>query len=407
MIGKWHLGLNWARRGATAVVTDDRSDGEATAGANAAAVAAAKAAAIDYTKPFGGGPIAVGFQEFLGISASLDMPPYAWLRDDHVETAQPLQAIAGSKAPAMWRAGLAAAGFAHVDVLPREAQEAVRYIERQDEKQPFFLYLALTAPHTPIVPDQDFSGRTHTTAYGDFCAQVDDTVGRVLAALAARHLDENTLVIFTADNGCSPSANFAELEKFHHDPQAGLRGEEADIYEGGHRVPFLVRWPGRVAAGRRSPALIYQGDLLATCAQIVGATLPDNAGEDSVSLLPVLVGETRAAPVHDALVHHSINGSFAIRQGDWKLCLCPDSGGWSDPRPGKAPPGSPPFQLFNLKDDPAERVNLYAAHPDVVQRLGRQLVQLIIRGRSTPGAPQKNTGRATWPELAWMSQFAP
>jgi len=404
MIGKWHLGLNWVRAGKSAAMTDDPSDGEAATGANAAA---AKAAAIDYTKPFGGGPIAIGFQEFFGISASLDMPPYAWLRGDRVDSTKPLQSIGGSKAPAMWRAGLAAEGFAHVDVLPREAQEAISYLDKQDGKKPFFLYLALTAPHTPIVPHRDFSGRTHTTAYGDFCAQVDDTVGRVMAALAARQLDENTLVIFTADNGCSPAANFAELEKFHHDPSAGLRGEKADIYEGGHRVPFLVRWPGHVAAGRSSSEVIYQGDLLATCATLVDAKLPDAAGEDSVSVLSVLTGESAGTPLHDALVHHSINGSFAIRQGDWKLCLCPDSGGWSDPKPGKAPAGSPPFQLFNLKDDPAEETNLFAAHPEIVQKLGAQLARIIASGRSTPGAPQKNTGPATWPEVAWMNQFTP
>ncbi len=407
MIGKWHLGLNWVRQGkGAAVASDDPSDGEAP-GRNAATVAAAKAAAIDYTKPFGGGPIAIGFQSFLGISASLDMPPYAWLRDDHLDRSQPLQTMGGSKLPAMWRAGLAEPGFAHVEVLPREADEAVAYIAKQDAKQPFFLYLALTAPHTPIVPDQKFSGRTHTTEYGDFCAQVDDTVGQVLAALAARHLEENTLVIFTADNGCSPSADFPALEKLHHDPQAGLRGEKADIYEGGHRVPFLVRWPRHVAAGSRSAEPIYQGDLLATCAALVDAKLPDNAGEDSVSILSVLEGEKRRGPLHDALVHHSINGSFAIREGDWKLCLCPDSGGWSDPKPGQAPAGSPPFQLFNLHDDPAESKNLYADHAAVVQRLATQLARIIANGRSTPGAPQKNTGPAMWPGIAWTRQFTP
>ena len=401
MIGKWHLGLDWARSGSgVAVATDDPTDGEPSRGA------ATKAAepAVDYTKPFGGGPVACGFQYFFGISASLDMPPYTWLRGDRVD-ALPRQTIKGSPLPAMWRAGPIAEGFAHVDVLPREAAEAVGYIEKQNAKQPFFLYLALTAPHTPIVPEKEFSGRTGTTAYGDFCAQVDGAVGKVLAALAARHLEENTLVIFTADNGCSPSANFAELQKFHHDPQAGCRGEKADIYEGGHHVPFLVRWPAVVQRGRVSDQVICQVDLLATCAGIVAAALPDTAGEDSVNLLPLLAGETVRGPLHEAVVHHSINGSFAIRQGPWKLCLCPDSGGWSDPKPGKAPAGSPPFQLFNLRDDPAETKNLYSAHPEIVQQLGGLLKRYVARGRSTPGVPQQNTGRATWPAVSWMSQF--
>jgi arylsulfatase A-like enzyme len=230
-------------------------------------------------------------------------------------------------------------------------------------------------------------------------------VGRVLTTLSARGLDENTIVIFTADNGCSPSANFAQLATFHHDPRVGRRGAKADIYEGGHRVPFIVRWPAGVPANRTSTEVICLGDLMATCASLVQAKLPDNAGEDSVSLLPALRGETLSAPLHEAVVHHSINGSFAIRQGPWKLCLCADSGGWSAPLPGKAPAGAPPFQLFNLDDDPAEKTNLYAAHPEIVQRLGLLLKSYVLNGRSTPGAPQKNTGGNDWPELAWMNAF--
>jgi arylsulfatase A len=399
MIGKWHLGLNWSRADGKAAA-DDPLDGEA-----AGRAAAKEASGVDYTKPFGGGPIACGFESFFGISASLDMPPYAWLRNDRLEMPSTLRPIAASKDYAMWRAGLEADGFTHQDALPREAREAVDYINRQDAQAPFFLYLALTAPHTPIVPTPQFAGRTKTTEYGDFCVQVDAVVGQVLDALAARGLERNTLVIFTADNGCSPSANFKELAKFNHDPQAGLRGEKADIYEGGHRIPFLVRWPGHVPAAAQSVELIYQGDLLATCADLLGMKLPDNAGEDSASLVAVMTARRGAAPVHAALVHHSINGSFAIREGPWKLCLCADSGGWSEPLPGKAPPGSPPFQLFNLETDPAEKTNLYASHPEIVDRLGRLLKSYVLSGRSTPGSPQSNSGGNEWRELAWMKSF--
>jgi arylsulfatase A-like enzyme len=400
MIGKWHLGLDWAKsENISARGADDPSDGEARGRT------AQKEPEVDFSKPFGGGPTTFGFDSFFGISASLDMPPYVWLRNDRVDASLPLHSIKGSQGAAMWRAGLAAEGFAHIDVLPREAEEAERYLAARDRTKPFFLYLALTAPHTPIVPDKNFVDRTHTTAYGDFCAQVDSVVGRVLTTLSARGLDENTIVIFTADNGCSPSANFAQLATFHHDPRVGRRGAKADIYEGGHRVPFIVRWPAGVPANRTSTEVICLGDLMATCASLVQAKLPDNAGEDSVSLLPALRGETLSAPLHEAVVHHSINGSFAIRQGPWKLCLCADSGGWSAPLPGKAPAGAPPFQLFNLDDDPAEKTNLYAAHPEIVQRLGLLLKSYVLNGRSTPGAPQKNTGGNDWPELAWMNAF--
>ncbi len=401
MIGKWHLGFEWAhQQPGSGPEQFDPADDEP--GRRPPENNPAFARSIDYQKPFTRGPVAEGFQSFFGISASLDMEPYVWLRDDHVVTA-PTKQIAASKLPAMWRAGPISDDFAHVDVLPALTDEAVGYLARQDGRKPFFLYLALAAPHTPIVPAKDFTGRTHTTPYGDFCVQVDDTVGRVLRALEEHHLDKNTLVIFAADNGCSPSANLPQLKEIHHDPQAGLRGAKADIYEGGHRIPFIARWPGHIAAGAKSDALACQIDFMATCAQLLGVAVPENAAEDSVGLLPVLNGSR--AQVRETLVNHSINGSFAIRQGPWKLCLCPDSGGWSAPLPGKAPAGSPPFQLFNLERDPAETTNLYAEHPEIVQQLGELLKKQVLAGRSTAGANQSNTGGNDWPQLGWMKQF--
>lgn len=401
MIGKWHLGFDWAHKEPGAPLTElDAYDGEP--GKKPAENNPTYAHHIDYQKPFKRGPIDEGFESYFGISASLDMAPYLWLRDDHVENL-PTRIVAGSKLPAMWRAGPVSDDFTHVGVNPRLTSEAVKYLGRQDGKKPFFLYLALAAPHTPIVPSPDFAGRTKTTPYGDFCAEVDDTVGQVLRVLEARHLTQKTIVIFAADNGCSPAANFAELKAVHHDSQPGLRGAKADIYEGGHRIPFIVRWPGKVAAGSTSDALVCQIDLLATCAQLLSVPLPENAAEDSVSLLPILTG---AKPqVRDSLVNHSVNGSFAIRKGPWKLCLTPDSGGWSDPKPGQAPAGSPPFQLFNLAQDPAETNNLYTQHPELVQELGALLKQQILNGRSTPGPVQSNTGGNDWPHVAWMKQF--
>jgi arylsulfatase A-like enzyme len=401
MIGKWHLGLDWAREHPLPESADlDPSDGENNG--RAPENNPQLALGIDYRKPFKRGPIDSGFDSFFGISASLDMSPYVWLRGDRI-VAPPTRDIAASKLPAMWRAGPIADNFAHVDVLPSLAREAVSELAHRDDGKPFFLYLALAAPHTPIIPSPDFAGRSHTTPYGDFCLQVDDAVGQVLRALEEHHLDQNTLVIFAADNGCSPAANLAQLREFHHDPQIGLRGAKADIYEGGHRIPFLVRWPGRIPAGSTSDALVCEMDFLATCAQLLSVTLPDNAAEDSVSFLSVLTrGEARG---RTSLVHHSVNGSFAIRQGAWKLCLCPDSGGWSDPKPGQAPAGSPPFQLFNLESDPAEKTNVYTEHRDIAEQLGELLKSQILAGRSTPGAPQANTGGNEWPQVAWMKEF--
>lgn len=382
MIGKWHLGLDWVQTG------PEPTD-------------------VDWSKPFAGGPTAHGFDSFFGISASLDMPPYVYLDDDRV-AAVPVGTIGESPVPAMWRAGAISPDFRHEDVLLRFTEKAVSYIAgraaAQDDR-PFFLYIALAAPHTPIVPTPQFDGVSGTTPYGDFVLQTDDAVGQILAALDAHELADDTIVIFTADNGFAPAANLGELRALDHDPSAGFRGHKADLYEGGHRVPFIARWPGRTPAGARDNHLIGQIDLLATCAELLGATLPESAGEDSVSMLPLLRGAATTA-ARKALVNHSVNGSFAIRMGKWKLCLCPGSGGWSYPRPDRDDTsGMPKYQLYDLETDPAEKNNLILEHRDIAQRMGGLLCDYIERGRSTPGAPQPYQ-TIDWPQIDWMRDFA-
>ena len=251
----------------------------------------------------------------------------------------------------------------------------------------------MPAPHTPILPTEEFQGKSGTNEYGDFVLQVDWTVGQVMKALKRNGLEENTLIIFTSDNGCSNKADFEELAQFDHDPSYVFRGHKADIFEGGHRIPFITRWPARIAAGAECADTICLTDLMATAAEITGDILPDNAAEDSVSFLPNLLG-TATAPVREATVHHSINGSFSIRQGKWKLELCPGSGGWSDPKPkSKAAKQLPAVQLYDLSSDVGETTNLQAKHPDVVKRLTALLQDYVDRGRSTPGTPQKNNGQ--------------
>ncbi|MFZ5833727.1 MAG: sulfatase-like hydrolase/transferase, partial [Planctomycetota bacterium] len=268
----------------------------------------------------------------------------------------------------------------------------VRYIKDRAATapgQPFFLYLPLNSPHTPIEPNKEFQGRSGINAYADFTMQTDAAVGEVLAALAETGAAANTLVLFTSDNGCSPSANYEELEAHGHNPSYHFRGTKADIFEGGHRVPFVARWPGRVQPGSQCDAAICLTDLMATCAEIIGQPLPPEAGEDSASLVGLLSGKNQA--LREATVHHSINGSFAIRQGPWKLILCPDSGGWSQPRPGsQQAAGLPPVQLYNLAEDVGEKNNLEAQHPEIVARLRALLDRYVSEGRSTPGATQKN-----------------
>ena len=278
-----------------------------------------------------------------------------------------------------------------IDMLPRLGARAVSHLaDCAKSDVPFFLYLPLTSPHTPIVPSATWQGKSGIGDYADFVMQTDAIVGEVLAALDQHGLAENTLVFFTSDNGCSPAAKTAQLEKSGHFASAGFRGYKADIWEGGHRVPFFVRWPGKIAAGSQSPQTICHADLLATCAAILDAKLPNNAAEDSVSLLPALLGEAKA-PLHEHVVHHSISGRFAIRQGNWKLALCPGSGGWGKPGDADAAKkGLPAVQLYDLSTDPAETTNLHDKHPEVVQRLTKLLYDIITNGRSTPGAAQKN-----------------
>ncbi|MGC8642813.1 MAG: sulfatase family protein [Isosphaeraceae bacterium] len=368
-IGKWHLGLNWQlKEGGIAQGDQD-------------------AWKVDYARPYKSGPNSVGFDEFLGISASLDIPPYVFLENDHATEIPTVEK--------KWiRTGPAARDFEAQGVLPRLTERAVAFIERQAPRfrggTPFFLYLAFSAPHTPIVPTKAWQGRSRINPYADFVMQTDAAVGQVIDALEKNGLASDTLLFVTSDNGCSPMADLATLKAHSHDPSAGFRGYKADIYEGGHRIPLLVRWPGHVLPGTMSDQLVGLTDLMATCAGAVGTTLPDDAAEDSVSFLPVLRGQ-QGSRLRESLVNHSINGSFAIRQGRWKLALCPGSGGWSFPRPGiDDVSGLPDVQLFDLAADRAETTNVQADHPEVVARLSAVLDDLVARGRSTPGPERKN-----------------
>jgi arylsulfatase A-like enzyme len=289
-----------------------------------------------------------------------------------------------------------------IAMLPRLGQRAVNYIadHAADAKtgKPFFLYLPLTSPHTPIVPTPEWQGRSGFGDYGDFVMQTDAVVGEVLAAIEQHGLTDSTLVIFTSDNGCSPAAGTGRLEQQGHFASAGFRGYKSDIWEGGHRTPFFVRWPGKVNPGSRCAQLICHTDLRATCAEILGAKLPGGAGEDSVSILPALLG-TEEAPLREAVVHHSINGLFAVRQGQWKLELCPGSGGWGRPDDAAAKKqGLPDCQLYDISSDTAETKNVQADHPDVVTRLTKLLETYVANGRSTPGAKQSNDARILFSE---------
>lgn len=379
-IGKWHLGMDWALKPDTEPFQDRIEKGPE--GWN-----------VDFTQPIANGPNAVGFDYYFGIAASLDMVPYTYIENDRVtvlptiDNAYPM--MLGKDR--MTRRGPAAAEFDAMDVLPDLTDKAIEYIGRQaSTAKPFFLYLPLASPHTPIVPSPEWQGKSGINPYADFVMQTDHCVGRVLDALQENKVAGNTLVIFTSDNGCSPQADYPVLAEKNHDPSYIYRGHKADIWEGGHRVPFIVRWPGKVKPDTTSDQLVSLVDFQATCADIVDAKLPANAAEDSVSLLPILLGKA-SKPVREALVHHSINGKFSIRQGRWKLELCPGSGGWSAPRDAQAvKQGLPAVQLYDMEADPVEEKNVEDEHPEVVKRLTALLQRHVGQGRSTPGEPQVN-----------------
>ena len=348
-VGKWHLGLG----------TEEKTD---------------------YSKPLHPCPNDHGFNYFFGIPASLDMAPYLFIENDRA-TQQPSDETPGKNEPrgVFWREGPIAPSFKMEQILPTITSKAVNFIRtRAQASKPFFLYLPLTGPHTPWVPLSEFKGKSKAGIYGDFVAQVDNVLGQILRALEQTGAAKNTLLIFTSDNGAHWTPE--DKEKFpKHRANADWRGQKADIHDAGHRIPFLVRWPGKVQPNSVTNETCCLIDLLATVSDLHNVPLPREAGEDSFSILPVLRGGKTIRP---AVVHHSADGLFAIRQGEWKLIAGRGSGGFTLPKKIDPKPGEPEGELYNLTKDPTEADNLYLKHPDVVKRLMDLLNQYKTEGRS-------------------------
>lgn len=282
-----------------------------------------------------------------------------------------------------------------VEMLPLLTQKAVEYIngrgKSKHNKEPFFLYVPLSSPHGPIVPSKKWKGKSGINIFGDFVMQTDWTVGEILSALVRNNLYDNTIVIFSSDNGTSKIANFKELEKAGHYSTAKSRGSKTDIWDGGHRVPFIVRWPnGKVEPNSKSDQLICLTDFMATSADILNVKLPKNTSEDGVSFLPALYHEEIVSS-REAVVHHSVDGNFAIRKGKWKLIFCEGSGGWTAPNNKAAiQQNLPSIQLYNIESDFAETQNLYKEYPEIVNELTDLMHTYIKNGRSTKGKKLKN-----------------
>ncbi len=379
-IGKWHLGWHWAQKGG----------GSTT-----------KLKDIDFSRPTTGGPTARGFDYYYGDDVP-NWPPFVWIENDTTQGIPDTQLTF----PKHYYSnnGIGAQGWTLEQVLPEITNRCVDYIHAHaPTKDPFFLYFPMTSPHTPISPSKAFQGKSGISAYADLLMQTDWCVGQVLKALDDTHVADNTLVVFTTDNGTSPKCDFDQLRAHNTDLQHHWRGMKADAFEGGHRVPFIVRWPGKITPGTKSDQTISLVDIMATCADAAGLTLPDTAAEDSVNLMPVLKGERVEGPLHDAVICHSAAGVFVVRKGKWKLQFSAGSGGWSLPKDKEAlKQGLPKWQLYNLATDPKETENLINKHPEVIKGLTAILRGFIEKGRSTPGTPQKNHDGAIWWEgLPW------
>jgi arylsulfatase A-like enzyme len=376
VIGKWHLGMDWASEDDAAL----KADGVG--------------AIID--APIENGPNALGFDYYFGISASLNMSPHAYIENDrmlgelvHMGTPEEIKA-----------AGLTGAKIGWVDKAFRQDQvmttffdkslDWIRQRQTENPDQPFFLYLPLNAPHSPIVPREEFKGRSGLSPHGDFVMEVDHQVGRLLEQLDKLGVAEDTLVIFTADNGVSPMAKLDRMQAQGHYSSGIYRGLKGTLYEGGHREPFLVRWPAVVEAGTLSDRLLSTTDLFATLAELAGQDLAPDVGEDSVSFLPTLHSEIQ--PERNAVVYHSDAGFYAISDGRWKLILHEAGGSRRvNPKAADDPVQNPgEVQLFDMQADPSERVNLAAESTDRVQYMARLLDRYIRDGRSTPGQVQQN-----------------
>lgn len=398
-VGKWHLGMDWQTRGdyrqpATYFEGDNSPEGMMNG--------------IDYTAPVKNGPNDVGFDYFYGMPASLDQPPFVHMENDRAVT-RPVEMIGVKNLhrydPSQQfdvEYGPAEPGFDPRAITPEMDAKVLDLVRGYAaEKTPFFLYYACPAVHGPLVPTREYQGKSGLNAYADFVLQVDGFVGRLDALLTETGLRENTILIFTSDNGCSAVADFPALIAKGHNPSAGYRGWKGNIWEGGHRIPFVVRWPGHIAPGTRSDATACLVDLFATFAQVTGASYGDDAGEDSFSMLPLWLGQ--ADRVRESLVHHSGAGFYSLRRGPWKMEFCAGAGERGDHTDLE---GRPTCQLYNLDADSGEHWNLYGSCPDVEEALLSEMERYVRDGRSTPGAPQPNTPCPFWPGLGFLRQDA-
>lgn len=365
-IGKWHLGWRWPSNQDEGHMNDSIPIADNTfEGRNQLWEK------IDFSKDLGGGPLEAGFDYYFGDDVP-NFAPYTFFENNKLvktpDLIKPTDMYGGP--------GPMSAGWDLSRVMPEITKRAVKYIEEQSQKDnPFFLYFTLTAPHTPIAPEEQFKGKSEAGLYGDFVHEVDWSVGQIIEALKKSGEFENTLLVFTSDNG-SPQRDgtqmggaIASVKRYGHDPSWPWRGMKSDVWEGGHRVPFIASWPTKIIPGAESRQLICLTDIISTVAKILSIEPGANTMEDSIDFSSVLLGKNEGNPIRQSIVHHSGDGTFAIRKGDWKLILGKDSGGFSKSLDIEGIPTETEGQLYNLSNDPSEQNNLYTDNPEKIKEL--------------------------------------
>ena len=419
-VGKWHLGLGWQLKGGydfekfgldaeefhvpgTRMGRDGIFD-------PSVGLIDLEGLDIDYSKPITHGPLQMGFDYFYGTPASLDQPPFVYIENDRVLeepaeiTGVPGLDRLGASQQTAWQVGVKAPHFVHEEV-PADMQNKVLELIDQfsDSDRPFFLYYPVHLVHGPILPLPEFQGLSGIGGYGDWVLQLDAYVGQIIDKLREKGIFEDTIFIFTSDNGASGVADFSHLLKMGHNPSYHFRGKKSDIWEGGHREPTIISYPRVIRSGSSSNHMVSLSDLYRTLAELTGAELEDHEAEDSVSNLPIWKG--RDEPVRNDIVHSSGNGGLSIRRGRWKLNLVTDGGSMDDIGPDVS---FKPSELFDLSRDVEELHNVIDQHPDIIDSLMNDLEEYVKKGRSTPGVRQQNERNhptGDWPQLEWMDGY--
>lgn len=390
MAGKWHLGWDWN------IPPEKRQLMNGSREKDIPATAEQKSYWSGlFSKDITGGPVDRGFDRYFGTDVP-NWPPFAFIEDRRTigipTEFLPARLFQNNQASTQ---GPALADWSLEPILPAIADKACAWItEFAKGDKPFFLYFSMTAPHTPVSPNKSWQGKSGLGPYADFMLETDDAIGRVLAAIESAGIGDNTLVILTSDNGNASYAGGKELEAKGHFPSGPLRGYKFDSWEGGHRVPFIVRWPGKVAAGSVCDQLVHQADIFRTVAEILGHELPANAGEDSFSLLPLFHDPSR--PTRQHAVSQAPGGAMAMRRGPWKIIFGP---GGRDQKEASGRSGGSVGHLFNLADDLGEKNDLMGKKPELVAELALLMEQLVNEGRSTPGQRQQNDVEVRWTRL--------